>query len=311
MLAASADEQQLQPGQQAWRTALLPRSPLLGAQHGCAGAGGRQQLLAAGTRLWGSWLSASGLKVRIYDFAVYADVDAARRAMLPGWHSGAFAPQQPWQQLQQQRPQPAAGSAPLQQLWRPAAPPPPEPLREPGAQGPALVSERLLRCADVPVSVLLRTSRALPARSVLSEYEGVLRRRLARAGHDPEDPALQQLLSQLSAGASAGGGGSGTASGQLAKGTEIQFQRLPGGQLRAAVDGVPVAAVTSPPLCAALFETYLGHEPVSAEARAAAGQTLLALLTQPRAGAGLRPGRRQRLSCSGPGLEACALQLLD
>jgi hypothetical protein len=281
---------------------------------GAGASSSQQQLLSVGTRLWGNWLSASGLKVRIYDYAIYADADAAREAMLPGWHSGAFAAQ-PWQQRQQQQAQ--ALRRPLQQLWPPllprsggppAGPAPPPALGPVASQGPALATQRLLQCADVPVSVLLRTSRALPAKSVLSEYEGVLRRRLQRAGHDPETPALQQLLQQLRDGAGAASLGGG---GHLAKGTLIHFQRRPGGQLSAAVDGVAVAAVACPALCAALLDAYLGPEPVSEEGRSVAGETLLALLTQPHLGAGIRPGRRQRLSCSGPGLEACALQLMD
>jgi hypothetical protein len=306
----------------------------------------KQQLLAAGTRLWGGWLSSSGLcKVRIYDFALYADTDAARRVHAP------FQSNNPHHHNQQQQPSALPILNMFAMLQRPPLLPPtttnaatstltaPPPSPETPTTGPLLVAERLLHSPDIPVSVVLRTCRSLPTQAVLSEYEGVLRRRLQRAGHDPQDPALHQLLHQLHQGASqrqqqhlhntsssdsdsssdstdsrgAKGSSSSSSSGShLAKGTIIHFQRLPGGRLAAAVDGLPVASVVSPALCTAFFSTYLGQEPVSEEARSAAGQSLLALLAQPGSEQGFRPaGRRQRLRCSGPELESCCVQLLE
>ena len=50
---------------------------------------------------------------------------------------------------------------------------------------------------------------------------------------------------------------------ELKKGTELVFSWLPGGVLRASIDGVSKPEVESEALCRAIFDCYLGEKPVS------------------------------------------------
>jgi hypothetical protein len=132
----------------------------------------------------------------------------------------------------------------------------------------------------------------------------VLKRRLARAGGDASDEvALQQLLatfsdpmrlpaavrggkpSSSSSSNEASGGSelenaaaaaaeSGSAGGSVAKGAMLVFERSGAVTVTARVSPHILGAVHSPKLAEALFDLYLGDQPVSKTAKDAAAQTL-------------------------------------
>jgi len=92
------------------------------------------------------------LKVRIYDFGLYVDAPTARRALPPG---GGV---------------PGLASASAAAGGRAALAPPPR------------LSHAVNAAGDVPLSLVVRAARNLPIFLVAREYEGALRRRLARVG---------------------------------------------------------------------------------------------------------------------------------
>jgi hypothetical protein len=49
----------------------------------------------------------------------------------------------------------------------------------------------------------------------------------------------------------------------MAKGSELVFTWLPGGTLKSTIEGKPAADIQSPALCWALFDVYLGKDPIS------------------------------------------------
>ena len=55
--------------------------------------------------------------------------------------------------------------------------------------------------------------------------------------------------------------------GNVQKGSVLTFTRAPGGRITAAADGKELAAVASPAFAAAVFDLYVGDQPVSADAR--------------------------------------------
>ncbi|WIA44548.1 hypothetical protein OEZ86_007279 [Tetradesmus obliquus] len=141
-------------------------------------------------------------------------------------------------------------------------------------------------------------ARDIPLNLLSEEYEKVLTRRLARAGGNASDAvALQQLLATFSdpmrlpaavrggkpsssseaaaelevAAAAAAGGGAG---GSVAKGAMLVFERSGAGTVTARVGPHILGAVHSPKLAEALFDLYLGDQPVSKTAKDAAAQTL-------------------------------------
>ena len=65
--------------------------------------------------------------------------------------------------------------------------------------------------------------------------------------------------------------------GALAKGAVIEFRRSPGGKLTASVDGAHIATVNnSTLLAAAVFDLYIGAQPVCGAARATAHEAVAA-----------------------------------
>ncbi|GFR44649.1 hypothetical protein Agub_g5939 [Astrephomene gubernaculifera] len=255
-----------------------------------------QHLLAVGSRQWGNsgswWDGRSLLRVKIYDFAIYANPvgSAAATAVAALAASRASIDNN------------STGSG-----WSPAD---------------ALVPSS----CPVDVSLTIRACRNLPLPLLRQEFERILLRRHQMAGGRADDPALQELLSYFSrdklpyhvltsspssssaatpasvsslasshpadyvAGAAGGGAGAVLGAGEceagglpggggdaVRKGAAITFSRSSGGHLVTCAGGQVLGAVRSPPLAEALLGLYLGREPVSKRAKAAAGAALLDL----------------------------------
>lgn len=54
---------------------------------------------------------------------------------------------------------------------------------------------------------------------------------------------------------------------ELTEGTELKFHWEPGGRLHVSVGGVPKGVITNLALCRALFDVYLGADPISSTAK--------------------------------------------
>ncbi|GBF98556.1 hypothetical protein Rsub_11886 [Raphidocelis subcapitata] len=362
---------------------------------------GAHSLVAVGHRHWGNWWDGRGLlKVKIYDFAVYADAREARAALAAAFFPSAGGAGGGWRALRRQRaaarreagagapaeraaaaaPAPAAAAGPgageepgwpLAQLpfgswWQPLlAPAQPEASAalksaeagggdndgDGGAAAPeagrrrrkllrlrlrrrrrtadgapvlaaaaaaqpegAALAEALRTSRDCGVSLLLRAARDIPLPALREEYEKVLKRRLARVGGDPSDPALGQLLdsfstaSRLPPAALAPGGGA------VRRGASIVFVRR-GATVEARVGHYSLGSVTSAHLGDALLDLYLGPQPVSAAAKEAAAQTLAKIVAAAGGGGGESGGESggagaavyysprgpERLRCAGGG----------
>jgi len=254
-----------------------------------------QRLVAAGSRMWGSgsWMDARNLLgVKIYDFAVYVDEAAWQQA------SGA----------------PAATSSSGLGLMQP---------------NPEQLVARVLRAPAPPCSLVLRAARDLPCQLLHTEMARVLERRYVKAGGQVGDPELQLLLSCFSAESLPASVR--TANGSaVRRGSTMVFTRSEGGTLVATAlegslaprawgagqcAGAPMlpAPVHSPQLGEALMDLYLGDQPVSKRAKAAAAAALQRLAVPGQGGSGgvvYSPIEKQRLDCSGAeSLDACVLQV--
>jgi hypothetical protein len=64
------------------------------------------------------------------------------------------------------------------------------------------------------------------------------------------------------------------------KGTVLTFSRGMDGRLTAKAGDTQITSVQSPLLCSALFDLYLGDQPVSRPAKFAAGCSFARMLTQ-------------------------------
>lgn len=138
-----------------------------------------------------------------------------------------------------------------------------------------------------------------------AEYEKVLTRRLARAGGDESDAAaLKQLLSglgdpqRLPAAVRRG-----EADSSVARGAMIVFERSADGHVTARIGSHVLDSVRSPKLSEALFDLYLGEQPVSKSARDAAADTLHRIAQQQQQFAGyyLPRGSKELIKCDGLG----------
>jgi hypothetical protein len=272
-----------------------------------------QRLLATGTRSWGTgawWDGRSLMRVRIYDFALYADEARLGAAT-------AAPPRHP---------------APL--------------LPDALAVSPALSdvpATILLRAArDIPLSRLAEEYERILRRRVAAAADDAL-------PSSEHEPALRGLLdafrdpSRLPASALRLAGAADEPS--VVRGASLTFERLPGGRVLARCispasgEDADVAAsssssssdivttladVTSPTLCRALFGLYLADQPVSAKAKEEAGRSLGRMLMSSQgnrrpaarassaaaAAASYRPRRGDRVVCGG-GLEVSPLQVDD
>lgn len=129
---------------------------------------------------------------------------------------------------------------------------------------------KLRSSRDIDMSLMLKASRTLPLKAVSSEYEKILKRRLELVGGNSSDPALtcfissledQNIPSRLK-----------TEDGCVKKGTIITFKKYKDGHLKTFADDVELGEVQSSKLCAALFDLYLGDQPVSKSAKFLAGR---------------------------------------
>lgn len=153
------------------------------------------------------------------------------------------------------------------------------------------------------MSLILKAAREVPLHMLQAEYEKVLARRLARAGGDDADSAaLKQLLSglgepqRLPAAVRRGEDDS-----CVAKGAMIVFERTADGHVTARIGPHVLDTVRSPKLSEALFDLYLGEQPVSKSARDAAAETLQRIAQQQQQYTPyyLPKGAREQIKCEG------------
>jgi hypothetical protein len=90
------------------------------------------------------------------------------------------------------------------------------------------------------------------------------------------------------------------------KGTVLTFTRDGGGTLAAHADAHELVKVQSKPLCAAIFDLYIGEQPVSKKARAVAGASF-ARLVDADGSESYRPPR-DALVCA-PGVHGAVCEL--
>mmetsp|Transcript_16861 Transcript_16861/g.36496 ORF Transcript_16861/g.36496 Transcript_16861/m.36496 type:complete len:395 (+) Transcript_16861:146-1330(+) len=254
------------------------------------GASLPQRLLVIGSRHWGSnswWDTRSLLKVKIYDFAVYCNSHAVQ-AFVPALLSGLKSARSQHQTLD-----------PLSLVVRSTGPRPP-----------------------VDASIVIRAARDLPVEQLSMEMEKVLTRRHIKAGGSADDPALQQLLSYFSTSALPASALS-PAGGHVRRGAAISFTRTCTSssdaeegcgthacELVTVADGKLLGRVRSNSLSEALFDLYLGEQPVSNKAKDAAVDSLYHMATNPLAT--YKPAGQEKLVCSGAaegGLEACEVHV--
>lgn len=125
------------------------------------------------------------------------------------------------------------------------------------------------------MSLMVRASRNLPIKLLAKEYERILRRRIVKVGGSQTDVALAQMLNTFkeeNLPESVKQGGS------VKKGTLLAFVKHGSGTMTAKADGTALVTVNSPKLCQAVFDLYLGDQPVSVESRAAAGSAVMGMM---------------------------------
>lgn len=125
------------------------------------------------------------------------------------------------------------------------------------------------------MSLMVRASRNLPIKLLAKEYERILRRRIVKVGGSQTDVALAQMLNTFkeeNLPESVKQGGS------VKKGTLLAFVKHGSGTMTAKADGKALVTVNSPKLCQAVFDLYLGDQPVSVESRAAAGSAVMGMM---------------------------------
>lgn len=146
-----------------------------------------------------------------------------------------------------------------------------------GRRVPSDLYQRLRSGQFGNMSIVLRASRSLPLHLLSQEFERILQRRLQRVGGNPEDPALASFLDCFSEDRVPSTAKEGTS---VKKGSTITFIRK-GGELVTATDGIVLGQLQSTKLGDALFDLYLGEEPVSKKAREIAGENFLLLANDP------------------------------
>lgn len=125
---------------------------------------------------------------------------------------------------------------------------------------------------DIHMSLLVRTNHVLPIGVMAREYERILRKRIAIVGGDRQDPHLNSMLecfkeANLPEHVKWGPG-------SVRKGTLLTFRRTPCGGLAAAANHEELGEVPSQQVAAALFDLYLGDNPVHYRAKRATGQAV-------------------------------------
>mmetsp|Transcript_33797 Transcript_33797/g.84752 ORF Transcript_33797/g.84752 Transcript_33797/m.84752 type:complete len:349 (-) Transcript_33797:44-1090(-) len=197
--------------------------------------GSCQELTATGHRTWGSWKDGRGLlNIKIYDFALYVDKEQARKSQL----SRRYRHVGEFSALRDDR---------------------------------AFYSD-LRSSPDIHMSLLVRTNHVLPIGVMAREYERILRKRITLVGGDRQDPHLNTMLdcfkeANLPDHVKWGPG-------SVRKGTLLTFRRTPGGGLAACANHEELGAVPSQQVAAALFDLYLGDNPVHHRAKRDAAQAV-------------------------------------
>ena len=82
---------------------------------------------------------------------------------------------------------------------------------------------------------------------------------LLQVGGQTSDPGLNQMISMFQESQLPP---SSTHNGNVRKGTTLTFSRY-GSSLHTAINNRPVGAIRSPKLCEAMFDLYIGEQPVS------------------------------------------------
>ena len=117
---------------------------------------------------------------------------------------------------------------------------------------------RRLLDLDFGMTLRLVMTRTVGGGDIASAFDDALRPRLARAatGAGGPDPAaaLDQLRGYLDMD-------------EVSRGTEILFSCNPAGRLATAVGGNERPPIDSRPLCRALFDIYLGEDPISRDGK--------------------------------------------
>jgi hypothetical protein len=245
-----------------------------------------QDLATTGSKQWGSWWDGRGLlRVKIYDFAIYANARQVA-AVVRGAGAGIDSAGATF---------PAAGTPESSSDGAGASDPVPEsrrPLRALRVLRPLRGRRRgsgrgasLAACVRgnsddgrVEMCLLVRPARDLPLLLLRSEYKRILQKRIKALGGDPSDAALLRMLQLFNADALPPAS---TRRGCFRKGSTLQLCRSRSGRLTAAVDGSRLATVESRALCAAVFDLYLGDQPVCRQAQARANATLHQMGSQP------------------------------
>ncbi|MEW5297855.1 MAG: hypothetical protein WDW36_001034 [Sanguina aurantia] len=296
----------------------MPQSGTLALVLFGAGKAKAIRLLTVGTKQWG----ARALGVRIYDFAIWIDPKQAHQQLnkaagtssssLHSSHSDSVEPENSsfmaWFNAAQQQEQEHPVSWLQQSLHSFFQLPASTALQQddspdlgsaPSGAGGRQRFASLQAVKGVDMSLTIRAARNLPTHMLTDEFHKCLKRRHATMGGHSSDPALQQIQrifcpQQMPASSTTDGGAA------VLSGACITFERRSGSELHAFANGLSMGSVSSEKLCDALFDLYLGKQPVSPGAKAAADETLRRLAQdvehfyRPKLGA----SSRQKLICS-------------
>jgi hypothetical protein len=113
--------------------------------------------------------------------------------------------------------------------------------------------EALLK-GDFGKTLRLVMTRDVEGARMAEAFDDVLGPRVRRAGTEMNMPGGDQALASFR----------GLFDGlTMTKGSELVFTCLPGGTLKSTIQGKPAADIQSPALCWALFDVYLGKDPIS------------------------------------------------
>jgi len=156
-------------------------------------------------------------------------------------------------------------------------------------KAPPQILDTVKSSPGVELSLVVQISRNLPLGIMTGEYERILKRRLKAAGADPNDPALTSVITAFRKSlperllTKRGG--------FLKKGTKLVFTKGEGGRrLTANAGGEVLRSVESRQLCSAVFDLYIGSNPVSKEAVVQAVESLKSLAVE-------KEGFRSKVGC--------------
>lgn len=203
-----------------------------------------QDLTTTGHKQWGSWWDGRGLlRVKLYDFAIYTNKQQVSQLSEEG-----------------------AGRARQARRRRRASP------------SELAICETVRGSHGVEMSLAVRPARDLPLHIMATEYQRILSKRLRAVGGDPQDAALGALLQYFNA---AKLPASATRRGCIQKDATLHFCRTASGELIAVANGERLTVVSSPKLCEAVFDLYLGEAPVCKRAKSIAARNLTTFMTEP------------------------------